>query len=97
MGHPSTLTNELRSQGGKEVQRRYGSDYIAARMRRGLIKNELAKVRHPERLTPEIIDQMMKQALIRQAAKMRVGRARVRAEKAAALAAEQAKAAQDGE
>ena len=61
---------------------RYGYDFIAPRARRGLLARELAKVAHPDRLTPDEIEAVYRQVMRRQAAKMRA----VKAAKSAAKA-----------
>jgi hypothetical protein len=80
------LTPEDRQKAGSTNIRRYGADFIAERARRGLLKGEIAGMRHPERLTPDQITAMLKQALIRQAALMRYAKAAKRAARAARAA-----------
>jgi len=58
---------------------RYGYEFIAARARRGLLARELAKVAHPDRLTPDEIDAVYRQVMRRQTAKMRAAKAAKRA------------------
>ena len=61
---------------------RYGADFIATRARRGLLARELAKVAHPDRLTPDEIDAVYRQVMRRQTAKMRAAKAAKRAAQA---------------
>jgi hypothetical protein len=84
----SNLTAEDRSKGGVAVHRRYGSDYLAARARRGMLAKELASVSHPERLTEDELDAIQRQCLVNQAAKMRAAKAAKRAARAAEQGAE---------
>jgi hypothetical protein len=78
------LTREDRQRAAASTIRRYGADFIAARMRRGMLKDELAKVHHPERLTPDEIDAIYRQVMIRQAAVMRAAKVAKRVARAAA-------------
>lgn len=67
---PSTI------RGGRHTTvERYGADFIAARARRGLLARELAKVAHPDRLTPHEIEAVYRQVMRRQAARMRAAKA----------------------
>ena len=67
---------------------RYGYEFIAARARRGMLAKELAKVLHPENLTPDEIEAIRRQTMVRQAALMRAAQAAKRAERKAAADAE---------
>jgi hypothetical protein len=58
---------------------RYGYEFIAARARRGMLAKELAKVLHPEKLTPDEIEAIRRQLMVRQAAVMRAAQAAKRA------------------
>ena len=64
---------------GQTTIDRYGADFIAARARSGLLAQELAKVRHPERLTPDEVDAVYPQVMRRQAARARAAMAAKRA------------------
>jgi len=61
--------------GAAVLLERYGGDFTAARARDGLLKRELAKIPNSERLTPEQIEAVRRQTMIRQAALMRQARA----------------------
>jgi hypothetical protein len=78
------LTREDRQRAAASTIYRYGADFIAERMRRGMLREELAKLHHPERLTPEERQAMQKQAMIRQAALMRAAKAARRSLRATA-------------
>ena len=67
---------------------RYGYEFIAARARRGMLAKELAKVLHPEKLTPDEIEAIRRQIMVRQAAVMRAAQAAKRAARKAAADAE---------
>jgi hypothetical protein len=73
------MNKEANRRGGTTTQTRYGSDFIAARARRGLLASELAKVARPERLTPDEIAAVYRQLMRRQAARMRAAKAAKRA------------------
>ena len=70
---------EHHRQGGLTTQRRYGSAFLMAHARDGLEARELAKVLHPENLTPEQVAAIKRQVWLNQAALMRAARARNRA------------------
>lgn len=65
------ISRNPRSRSGHVTIERYGADFIAARARAGLLAKELAKVAHPERLTPHEIEALRIQVMRRQAAKAR--------------------------
>ena len=78
-----------RSRRGRAVIERYGADFIAARAREGLVRKEIEKVAHPERLTPDEVAAIRRQVMRRQAALMRAVRAAKRVSARGTTAGEQ--------